>query len=225
MGKINIEEIKTTYKDKIQSHKMEPPRDLDEDEEENEEEETYKLTNEITGDIPVILRYIEYESALVWIVYCNDYSLELFKNEIQKYNKWIKTLERGDAPLCSYKYPKDADQLLLSNNIDYNRLFRPEEYSREWDISFDIIGPDNEEYGEYFSNYNQEENKDEIDFESAIMLFDILTRPYDPYNPALGYRILPVTKELFKEQFLYGPESQTYKKAEKEFLNKSKKYE
>ena len=180
-----------------------------------EPQDDLKLKNRVVGDIPIILRYIEYEVSFIWITYCNEESLDLFKDEINQYNQWIKILEMGNASPCSYKDPDEATKLKISHNLKYHFFFIPEEeYPKKWDMSFDIIDPDSEEYEEYINKYDKD-----INFSLASTLFDILVRPYDPYNPALGYQILPITNELFKDQFLYGPESFEYQKAKDEFEN------
>ena len=155
---------------------------------------------QVTGDIPVILIFYEYDMRLYWITRCNSISLKLFRQEIKRYNKWIKMLEEGDAPLCSYRDPKLADQLKLAKKGAYQYFFEGPGAGGLYEYggySFQVVNttdPEDDDFVELVKDYEN----DELKLEKTSLLFQIIEKKHDNEEFSMGYRVLPITRELFK---------------------------
>lgn len=170
------------------------------------------MESSVYGDITVILRFIEVENNINWILYCNNYSLVLFEKEVEMYNKWIKLLQRGDAPLTSYESPALADTLKITKNKDYQQFFKVPVFDQRKTVrarnldetyKFELLDIYNlSKYKgldkKYVSQIKEEFEYEELNLGTKDQFIDLLVMPYSSLEFKMGYRELPITHELFR---------------------------
>lgn len=153
------------------------------------------------------------------------------KQEFNLYNKHAHIVEDGLAPLSSYKYEDDRDQLLFAryNLSTYSKIFKkPGRWAYEDGIEYEfhIYSPKYESWTIYYEDdikcvaiptYDEETREyDTIDCEydaiipndtewmNSFRIFEeIITNKYDRNSEyAIGYSLLPMTKKLLKDKII-----------------------
>lgn len=164
-------------------------------------------TNSVSGPVVVLLKFLDLDTPLYWLIHCNDLSLNLFKNEISLYNTYIDLLSVGEAAPHSYVDAETADNLVLAKNKDYQKFFeRPSSrwLYEPWNYNFTIINLYSKDVDEDLDDEDEVrelqtklENK-QLTLNSKLDLFNIITKPYNSLSEfGMGYRVLPITKALF----------------------------
>jgi hypothetical protein len=155
----------------------------------------------------VVLAFVDVEgNTLCWLTYLKEIEYGLLAAEVDSYNEWIKILEKGFAPLSSYKDKTDADQLLIAKNVRYQDiLLRPvsRHLYEKWSYYFELCNlsdPKTELEYELLEAYNESN----LAVENVQELIDILTDPYTNTSVfSMGYRILPMIQKIIKEDRFY----------------------
>lgn len=124
---------------------------------------------------------------------------ELLEVEMKEYMRWRDLLAKGTVTDASYESPKLTESLYLSA--------RKELYSKFIDtpskglainilpVSFRVINP-NIVNPEFYEDILKEYRNKELLLISKSEFLDILVRPLSKDQIGLGYKVLPLTKEL-----------------------------
>jgi hypothetical protein len=159
----------------------------------------------------MLISFTDVESdTFYWKVNANIEIFDLLKLEIKEYNNWIEKLDNGLAPLSSYVYPNDADDLYLAKRKHYhNILERPSNRGvyeslrgNYWFNVYKITNPDEQdEDGD--PDLMDDINDGKIKFEHVTTLIDFITKTYDSYDAfSMGFRLLPMTRYLVENNLI-----------------------
>lgn len=147
----------------------------------------------------IIIHFIDgYDSNLFWEFNLPDTNIvNNLKQEFKIYNKWIKKIKKGEAPVTSYVNEETAENL-RSHKYPHS-IF---EYTHKFKV-YNISDPNESYYDEDEKEfYMNKEYKEVLKFRD---LKDLILDPYDVLNVfSIGYGSLLENTALLADEKYHG---------------------